>query len=106
MDGGCNNNEKSLVFQVFYYSTGLFATAGVTQPIYATIGAGVVNTLFTIVSVGVSTLCGHLVWRQISDVMFRVLKGIEYLIVDIRHNNNRHLNADKFVRFKFTSFRY
>lgn len=38
-------------FQVFYYSTGIFDTAGVTQPIYATIGAGVVNTVFTVVSV-------------------------------------------------------
>uniref|UniRef100_A0A3Q1GMT0 Major facilitator superfamily (MFS) profile domain-containing protein n=1 Tax=Acanthochromis polyacanthus TaxID=80966 RepID=A0A3Q1GMT0_9TELE len=37
-------------FQVFYYSTGIFQTAGVTQPIYATIGAGVVNTVFTVVS--------------------------------------------------------
>lgn len=42
-----------LPFQVFYYSTGIFDTAGVTQPIYATIGAGVVNTVFTIVSVSV-----------------------------------------------------
>lgn len=38
--------------QVFYYSTGIFDSAGVKQPIYATIGAGVVNTVFTIVSVG------------------------------------------------------
>lgn len=37
--------------QVFYYSTGIFSAAGVTQPIYATIGAGVVNTVFTVVSV-------------------------------------------------------
>lgn len=37
--------------QVFYYSTGIFESAGVKQPIYATIGAGVVNTVFTIVSV-------------------------------------------------------
>lgn len=37
--------------QVFYYSTGIFESAGVKQPIYATIGAGVVNTIFTIVSV-------------------------------------------------------
>jgi len=37
--------------QVFYYSTGIFKSAGVKQPIYATIGAGVVNTVFTIVSV-------------------------------------------------------
>ncbi|MEQ2203883.1 hypothetical protein XENOCAPTIV_004935 [Xenoophorus captivus] len=39
-----------LVAQVFYYSTGIFEKAGVTQPIYATIGAGVVNTVFTVVS--------------------------------------------------------
>lgn len=43
--------------QVFYYSTGIFETAGVTQPIYATIGAGVVNTVFTVVSVSVVTPC-------------------------------------------------
>lgn len=29
----------------------MFETAGVSQPIYATIGAGVVNTVFTVVSV-------------------------------------------------------
>lgn len=37
--------------QVFYYSTGIFERAGVSQPVYATIGAGVVNTAFTVVSV-------------------------------------------------------
>lgn len=37
--------------QVFYYSTGIFESAGVKKPIYATIGAGVVNTIFTVVSV-------------------------------------------------------
>lgn len=37
--------------QVFYYSTGIFKSAGVKQPIYATIGAGFVNTIFTVVSV-------------------------------------------------------
>lgn len=38
-------------YQVFYYSTGIFKDAGVQEPIYATIGAGVVNTIFTVVSV-------------------------------------------------------
>lgn len=38
-------------FQVFYYSTGIFQKAGVSQPVYATIGTGVVNTAFTVVSV-------------------------------------------------------
>jgi hypothetical protein len=46
---------------VFYYSTGIFKDAGVQEPIYATIGAGVVNTIFTIVSVSwmVITLGGQ-----------------------------------------------
>lgn len=35
---------------MFYYSTGIFQDAGVQEPIYATIGAGVVNTIFTVVS--------------------------------------------------------
>ncbi|XP_073342265.1 solute carrier family 2, facilitated glucose transporter member 3 [Pagrus major] len=44
------SQQLSGINAVFYYSTGIFTTAGVTQPIYATIGAGVVNTVFTIVS--------------------------------------------------------
>lgn len=36
---------------MFYYSTGIFESAGVTKPIVATIGAGAVNTVFTVVSV-------------------------------------------------------
>lgn len=46
--------------QVFYYSTGIFERAGITQPVYATIGAGVVNTVFTVVSVSGTGLCAHL----------------------------------------------
>lgn len=37
--------------QIFYYSTSIFMKAGVQSPVYATIGAGVVNCAFTIVSV-------------------------------------------------------
>ncbi|XP_037381003.1 solute carrier family 2, facilitated glucose transporter member 2 [Talpa occidentalis] len=36
---------------IFYYSTSIFQTAGISQPVYATIGVGVVNTLFTVLSV-------------------------------------------------------
>uniref|UniRef100_H3AYT7 Solute carrier family 2 member 2 n=1 Tax=Latimeria chalumnae TaxID=7897 RepID=H3AYT7_LATCH len=36
---------------IFYYSTSIFIRAGVHRPLYATIGVGVVNTVFTIVSV-------------------------------------------------------
>ncbi|XP_040900166.1 solute carrier family 2, facilitated glucose transporter member 1 [Toxotes jaculatrix] len=44
------SQQLSGINAVFYYSTGIFKNAGVTQPIYATIGAGVVNTVFTVVS--------------------------------------------------------
>uniref|UniRef100_A0A8C3ATY6 Solute carrier family 2 member 3b n=1 Tax=Cyclopterus lumpus TaxID=8103 RepID=A0A8C3ATY6_CYCLU len=44
------SQQLSGINAVFYYSTGIFDQAGVTQPIYATIGAGVVNTVFTVVS--------------------------------------------------------
>ncbi|KAM4772250.1 solute carrier family 2, facilitated glucose transporter member 2 [Rhinophrynus dorsalis] len=36
---------------IFYYSTSIFSKAGISQPVYATIGVGVVNTIFTVVSV-------------------------------------------------------
>ncbi|XP_062050642.1 solute carrier family 2, facilitated glucose transporter member 3 isoform X1 [Lepus europaeus] len=45
------SQQLSGINAVFYYSTGIFKDAGVKEPIYATIGAGVVNTIFTIVSV-------------------------------------------------------
>uniref|UniRef100_A0A671SBJ3 Solute carrier family 2, facilitated glucose transporter member 3-like n=1 Tax=Sinocyclocheilus anshuiensis TaxID=1608454 RepID=A0A671SBJ3_9TELE len=44
------SQQLSGINAVFYYSTGIFKSAGVTQPIYATIGAGAVNTVFTVVS--------------------------------------------------------
>lgn len=44
------SQQLSGINAVFYYSTGIFEKAGVAQPVYATIGAGVVNTLFTVVS--------------------------------------------------------
>ncbi|XP_075867407.1 solute carrier family 2, facilitated glucose transporter member 1-like [Nelusetta ayraudi] len=44
------SQQLSGINAVFYYSTGIFDSAGVKQPIYATIGAGVVNTIFTVVS--------------------------------------------------------
>ncbi|XP_018409258.1 PREDICTED: solute carrier family 2, facilitated glucose transporter member 2 isoform X2 [Nanorana parkeri] len=36
---------------IFYYSTSIFTKAGISQPVYATIGVGAVNTVATIVSV-------------------------------------------------------
>ncbi|XP_006890445.1 PREDICTED: solute carrier family 2, facilitated glucose transporter member 2 [Elephantulus edwardii] len=36
---------------IFYYSTGIFQVAGISKPVFATIGVGFVNLVFTIVSV-------------------------------------------------------
>ncbi|XP_063456780.1 solute carrier family 2, facilitated glucose transporter member 3-like [Pan paniscus] len=44
------SQQLSGINTVFYYSTGIFKGAGVQEPICVTIGAGVVNTIFTIVS--------------------------------------------------------
>uniref|UniRef100_A0AAY4AQI1 Solute carrier family 2, facilitated glucose transporter member 4 n=1 Tax=Denticeps clupeoides TaxID=299321 RepID=A0AAY4AQI1_9TELE len=45
------SQQLSGVNAIFYYSTSIFQKAGVEKPIYATIGAGVVNCAFTVVSV-------------------------------------------------------
>ncbi|KAJ8409635.1 hypothetical protein AAFF_G00230360 [Aldrovandia affinis] len=45
------SQQFSGINAIFYYSTSIFANAGVTQPVYATIGVGVINTIFTMVSV-------------------------------------------------------
>ncbi|XP_036617352.1 solute carrier family 2, facilitated glucose transporter member 3 [Trichosurus vulpecula] len=44
------SQQLSGINAVFYYSTGIFTDAGVKEPIYATVGAGAVNVLFTVVS--------------------------------------------------------
>ncbi|MCI4374701.1 hypothetical protein PGIGA_G00008900 [Pangasianodon gigas] len=44
------SQQFSGINAVFYYSTEIFKWAGITEPIYVTIGAGTVNTVFTVVS--------------------------------------------------------
>ncbi|XP_059371906.1 solute carrier family 2, facilitated glucose transporter member 4-like [Carassius carassius] len=44
------SQQLSGINAIFYYSTDIFKKAGVESPVYATIGAGVVNVAFTIVS--------------------------------------------------------
>ncbi|XP_067850967.1 solute carrier family 2, facilitated glucose transporter member 2 [Heptranchias perlo] len=45
------SQQLSGINAIFYYSTAIFHQAGVSHPVYATIGVGVVNTIFTVVSV-------------------------------------------------------
>ncbi|XP_015268430.1 PREDICTED: solute carrier family 2, facilitated glucose transporter member 2 [Gekko japonicus] len=35
---------------IFYYSTDIFTESGIKEPVYATIGVGAINTLFTVVA--------------------------------------------------------
>ncbi|KAI5104205.1 solute carrier family 2, facilitated glucose transporter member 1 [Silurus meridionalis] len=44
------SQQLSGINAIFYYSTSIFQNAGVESPVYATIGAGVVNCAFTVVS--------------------------------------------------------
>ncbi|XP_051999579.1 solute carrier family 2, facilitated glucose transporter member 3-like isoform X2 [Xyrauchen texanus] len=44
------SQQLSGINAVFYYSTEIFRTAGITGPVFVTIGAGAVNTVFTVVS--------------------------------------------------------
>ncbi|XP_035530959.1 solute carrier family 2, facilitated glucose transporter member 4-like [Morone saxatilis] len=44
------SQQLSGVNAIFYYSTSIFIKAGVQSPVYATIGAGVINCAFTVVS--------------------------------------------------------
>uniref|UniRef100_A0A8C7QPL8 Solute carrier family 2 member 1a n=1 Tax=Oncorhynchus mykiss TaxID=8022 RepID=A0A8C7QPL8_ONCMY len=53
------SQQLSGINAVFYYSTRIFEKAGVSQPVYATIGAGVVNTAFTVVSLFIVERAGR-----------------------------------------------
>nr|XP_057924159.1 solute carrier family 2, facilitated glucose transporter member 4-like [Doryrhamphus excisus] len=44
------SQQLSGINAIFYYSTSIFTKAGVQSPVYATIGAGIVNCAFTVVS--------------------------------------------------------
>ncbi|XP_040205273.1 solute carrier family 2, facilitated glucose transporter member 2 [Rana temporaria] len=45
------SQQFSGINAIFYYSTSIFTKAGISQPVYATIGVGAVNTVATIASV-------------------------------------------------------
>ncbi|XP_067828139.1 solute carrier family 2, facilitated glucose transporter member 4-like [Heptranchias perlo] len=44
------SQQLSGINAVFYYSTSIFISMGIERPVYITIGVGVVNTAFTVVS--------------------------------------------------------
>ncbi|XP_036411236.1 solute carrier family 2, facilitated glucose transporter member 3-like [Megalops cyprinoides] len=83
------SQQLSGINAVFYYSTGIFESAGVTKPIYATIGAGIVNTIFTVVSLFLVERAGRrtlhllgLAGMAVSAVLMTIalqLKGLPFM---------------------------
>ncbi|KAG7494098.1 solute carrier family 2, facilitated glucose transporter member 1-like [Solea senegalensis] len=89
------SQQLSGINAVFYYSTKIFETAGVEQPVYATIGAGVVNTAFTVVSLfivertgrrslhmaGLLGMAGSAVLMTIALALLDQVKWMSYLSI-------------------------
>ncbi|XP_068449628.1 solute carrier family 2, facilitated glucose transporter member 1 [Clinocottus analis] len=89
------SQQLSGINAVFYYSTRIFDRAGVEQPVYATIGAGVVNTAFTVVSlfiveragrrslhlVGLLGMAGSAVLMTIALALLDKLKWMSYVSI-------------------------
>ncbi|XP_033822133.1 solute carrier family 2, facilitated glucose transporter member 1-like [Periophthalmus magnuspinnatus] len=89
------SQQLSGINAVFYYSTRIFEKAGVEQPVYATIGAGVVNTAFTVVSlfiveragrrslhlIGLFGMAGATILMTIALALLEKLKWMSYLSI-------------------------
>uniref|UniRef100_A0A3Q3GDS7 Solute carrier family 2 member 1 n=1 Tax=Labrus bergylta TaxID=56723 RepID=A0A3Q3GDS7_9LABR len=89
------SQQLSGINAVFYYSTRIFEKAGVEQPVYATIGAGVVNTAFTVVSLfvveragrrslhllGLLGMAGSAILMTIALALLEKLKWMSYLSI-------------------------
>ncbi|XP_036388945.1 solute carrier family 2, facilitated glucose transporter member 1-like [Megalops cyprinoides] len=89
------SQQLSGINAVFYYSTRIFEKAGVSQPVYATIGAGVVNTAFTVVSlfvveragrrslhlVGLMGMAGSAVLMTVAMALLDKLKWMSYVSI-------------------------
>ncbi|XP_072308261.1 solute carrier family 2, facilitated glucose transporter member 1-like [Eucyclogobius newberryi] len=89
------SQQLSGINAVFYYSTRIFERAGVEQPVYATIGAGVVNTAFTVVSLfvveragrrslhltGLMGMAGATILMTIALALLEKLKWMSYLSI-------------------------
>ncbi|XP_044795292.1 solute carrier family 2, facilitated glucose transporter member 4 isoform X2 [Bubalus kerabau] len=83
------------VSEVFYYSTSIFESAGVEKPAYATIGAGVVNTVFTLVSVflveragrrtlhllGLAGMCGCAILMTVALLLLERVPAMSYVSI-------------------------
>ncbi|KAG5835297.1 solute carrier family 2, facilitated glucose transporter member 1-like [Anguilla anguilla] len=89
------SQQLSGINAVFYYSTRIFTKAGVAQPVYATIGTGVVNTAFTVVSlfiveragrrslhlIGLLGMAGSAVMMTIALALLEQVKWMSYVSI-------------------------
>lgn len=89
------SQQLSGINAVFYYSTSIFEKAGVQQPVYATIGSGIVNTAFTVVSlfvveragrrtlhlIGLAGMAGCAVLMTIALALLEQVPQISYLSI-------------------------
>ncbi|CAM4679655.1 unnamed protein product [Leuciscus chuanchicus] len=89
------SQQLSGINAVFYYSTAIFEKAGVSEPVYATIGAGVVNTAFTVVSlfiveragrrslhlIGLMGMAGSSVLMTIAMALLEEVKWMSYVSI-------------------------
>ncbi|KAM9859068.1 solute carrier family 2, facilitated glucose transporter member 1 [Aulostomus maculatus] len=89
------SQQLSGINAVFYFSTRIFEKAKVEQPVYATIGAGVVNTAFTVVSLfvveragrrslhllGLIGMAGSAVLMTIALALLEQIKWMSYLSI-------------------------
>uniref|UniRef100_A0A9L0T7D3 Solute carrier family 2, facilitated glucose transporter member 4 n=1 Tax=Equus caballus TaxID=9796 RepID=A0A9L0T7D3_HORSE len=89
------SQQLSGINAVFYYSTSIFEKAGVGQPAYATIGAGVVNTVFTLVSVflveragrrtlhllGLAGMCGCAILMTVALLLLERVPAMSYVSI-------------------------
>ncbi|KAB0357588.1 hypothetical protein FD754_001744 [Muntiacus muntjak] len=89
------SQQLSGINAVFYYSTSIFESAGVEKPAYATIGAGVINTVFTLVSVflveragrrtlhllGLAGMCGCAILMTVALLLLERVPAMSYVSI-------------------------
>ncbi|KAM3912818.1 solute carrier family 2, facilitated glucose transporter member 3-like [Leptodactylus fuscus] len=80
------SQQLSGINAVFYYSTTIFKEAKVPNPVYATIGAGIVNTVFTVVSLLIVERAGRRTLHLIGlggMAVFAVIMTIALKLIDV-----------------------
>ncbi|XP_062904914.1 solute carrier family 2, facilitated glucose transporter member 4-like [Mobula hypostoma] len=87
------SQQLSGVNAVFYYSTSIFIGMGIKHPVYVTIGVGIVNTVFTVLSLfliermgrralqllGLAGMCGCAIVMTVSLTLLDKLPWMSYI---------------------------